>query len=237
MRMPPVTTAWSTVSASSVFSWARPISHKSSLVRVQTPLPRSQRSRLLSQLLYQVSGPVPSRPTASSYRTLFTTPPAMSDAGFYSLKATAPGNKTYDFEQLRGKVVLIVNVASKCGFTPQYKGLEALYKKYKDQGFIILGFPCNQFGGQEPENDEKIAEFCELNHGVTFPLMAKSDVNGDNTNEVYKWLKSQKAGLLGLTRIKWNFEKFLIDREGKVVHRWASTTSPEAIDAEVAKLL
>ncbi|RDX57273.1 glutathione peroxidase-like protein [Lentinus brumalis] len=161
----------------------------------------------------------------------------MSDSSFYSLKASLPGGKTFDFEQLRGKVVLIVNVASKCGFTPQYKGLEALYKKYKDQGFVILGFPCNQFGGQEPESDEKIAEFCELNHGVSFPLMAKSDVNGDNTNEVYKWLKSQKAGLLGLTRIKWNFEKFLIDKEGKVVHRWASTTSPEAIDPEVAKLL
>ncbi|KAI0331906.1 glutathione peroxidase [Cubamyces sp. BRFM 1775] len=163
----------------------------------------------------------------------------MSDdaKSFYELKAQLPGGKTYDFEQLKGKVVLIVNVASKCGFTPQYKGLQALYDKYKDRGFIILGFPCNQFGGQEPENDEKIAQFCELNHGVSFPLMAKSDVNGDSTNEVYKWLKSQKAGILGLTRIKWNFEKFLIDREGKVVHRWASTTSPEAIDAEVAKLL
>ncbi|RPD60101.1 glutathione peroxidase-like protein [Lentinus tigrinus ALCF2SS1-7] len=161
----------------------------------------------------------------------------MSDSSFYTLKATLPGGKTYDFEQLKGKVVLIVNTASKCGFTPQYKGLEALYKKYKDRDFVILGFPCNQFGGQEPENDEKIAEFCELNHGVTFPLMAKSDVNGDHTNEVYKWLKSQKAGILGLTRIKWNFEKFLIDKEGKVVHRWASTTTPEAIDAEVAKLL
>ncbi|KAI0775199.1 glutathione peroxidase [Trametes elegans] len=162
----------------------------------------------------------------------------MSEAkSFYDLKAQLPGGKTYDFADLKGKVVLIVNVASKCGFTPQYKGLQALYDKYKDRGFVILGFPCNQFGGQEPESDEKIAEFCELNHGVSFPLMAKSDVNGDSTNEVYKWLKAQKAGILGLTRIKWNFEKFLIDREGKVVHRWASTTSPEAIDAEVAKLL
>ncbi|KAI0649101.1 glutathione peroxidase [Trametes meyenii] len=162
----------------------------------------------------------------------------MSDAqSFYSLKAQLPGGKTYDFEDLKGKVVLIVNVASKCGFTPQYKGLQALYDKYKDRGFIILGFPCNQFGGQEPENDENIAQFCELNHGVSFPLMAKSDVNGDAANEVYKWLKGQKSGILGLTRIKWNFEKFLIDREGKVVHRWASTTSPDSIDAEVAKLL
>ncbi|KAF9052481.1 glutathione peroxidase [Hymenopellis radicata] len=143
----------------------------------------------------------------------------------------------YDFAQLKGKTVLVVNTASACGFTPQYKGLQALYDKYKDQGFIILGFPCNQFGGQEPKGDEDIAQFCTLNHGVSFPLMKKSEVNGDNTNEVYKWLKSQKAGILGLTRIKWNFEKFLIDKQGNVVHRWASTTTPESIDAEVAKIL
>ncbi|KII85189.1 hypothetical protein PLICRDRAFT_31959 [Plicaturopsis crispa FD-325 SS-3] len=162
--------------------------------------------------------------------------------GFYDLKAEQPGGKTFAFEELKGKVVLIVNTASACGFTPQYKGtrihsLQALYDKYKEKGFVILGFPCNQFGGQEPGDDNAISEFCTLNHGVTFPLMKKSDVNGDNTNEVYKWLKAEKSGLLGLTRIKWNFEKFLIDKEGKVVHRWASTTSPEAIDAEVAKLL
>ncbi|KAI0749776.1 thioredoxin-like protein [Daedaleopsis nitida] len=176
-------------------------------------------------------------PSLSHRRTFSSSRPAMSDSSFYSLKATLPGNKTYDFEQLKGKVVLIVNTASKCGFTPQYKGIEALHKKYKDQGLVVLGFPCNQFGGQEPENDEKIAEFCELNHGVSFPLMAKSDVNGDNTNEVFKWLKGQKAGILGLTRIKWNFEKFLVDKEGKVVNRWASTTSPEDIDATIKKLL
>nr|AGC26942.1 glutathione peroxidase [Polyporus umbellatus] len=172
-----------------------------------------------------------------------STPPtsAPSESGpsstFYSLKAQLPGGKTYDFEQLLGKVVLIVNTASKCGFTPQYKALEALYKKYKDRDFVILGFPCNQSGSQEPGNDEGIASFCELNYGVTFPLMAKSDVNGDSTNEVYKWLKNEKAGLLGLTRIKWNFEKFLVDKEGKVVNRWASTTTPEGIDSIVEKLL
>ncbi|KAH9940969.1 glutathione peroxidase [Amylocystis lapponica] len=158
-------------------------------------------------------------------------------SSFYALQAALPGDKTYDFEQLKGKVVLIVNVASKCGFTPQYKGLQALYNKYKDKDFLILGFPCNQFGGQEPGDDADISSFCELNHGVTFPLMKKSDVNGDNTNDVYKYLKNEKAGLLGMTRIKWNFEKFLIDKEGKVVARWASTTTPEAIDSEVAKLL
>nr|QBO71392.1 glutathione peroxidase [Pleurotus ostreatus] len=156
---------------------------------------------------------------------------------FYDLSATLPGGKPYPFSQLKGKVVLIVNVASQCGFTPQYKGLQALYEKYHEKGLEILGFPCNQFGGQEPGTDDEIATFCERNHGVTFPLMAKSDVNGDQTNEVYKWLKERKAGLLGLTRIKWNFEKFLIDKEGNVVHRWASTTGPEAIDKEVAKLL
>ncbi|KAF5391484.1 hypothetical protein D9757_002435 [Collybiopsis confluens] len=176
-------------------------------------------------------------------------------SGFYSLKAELPGSKVYDFADLQGKVVLIANTASECGFTPQYKGasllfllsrsetkdlplgLQELYSKYKDQDFVLLGFPCNQFGGQEPLDDDGIAEFCTLNHGVTFPLMKKSDVNGDNTNEVYKWLKSEKSGVLGLTRIKWNFEKFLIDKKGNVVNRWASTTTPAAIDAEIAKQL
>ncbi|KAB5596162.1 Glutathione peroxidase [Ceratobasidium theobromae] len=157
-------------------------------------------------------------------------------SAFYDLKAASPRGE-YSFDQLKGKVVLVVNVASKCGFTPQYTGLEALYKKYKDRGFVILGFPCNQFGGQEPGTDEQISEFCQLNHGVSFPLMTKSDVNGNDANEVYKYLKGQKSGLLGLTRIKWNFEKFLIDREGKVVGRWASTTSPESLEAEIEKVL
>ncbi|KAG1803127.1 glutathione peroxidase [Suillus subaureus] len=156
---------------------------------------------------------------------------------FYDLKTELPSGQTYDFEQLKGKVVLIVNVASKCGFTPQYKGLQALYDKYKERDFVILGFPCNQFGGQEPGDDAAIASFCELNHGVNFPLMKKSDVNGDNTNPVYQWLKNEKPGLMGLSRIKWNFEKFLIDKNGKVLNRWASTTTPQAIDATVEKLL
>ncbi|KAF9048427.1 glutathione peroxidase-like protein [Panaeolus papilionaceus] len=160
-----------------------------------------------------------------------------TESSFYSLKAELPGGKTFDFADLKGKTVLIVNVASKCGFTPQYQGLQELYNKYKDKGLEILGFPCNQFGGQEPADDDGIKEFCTLNHGVTFPLMKKSDVNGDNTNKVYQWLKNEKSGLLGLTRIKWNFEKFLVDKEGKVVQRWASTTTPAAIDAEVAKII
>ncbi|CAE6465767.1 unnamed protein product [Rhizoctonia solani] len=155
---------------------------------------------------------------------------------FYDLKAATP-REEYSFDQLKGKVVLIVNVASKCGFTPQYTGLEALHKKYKDRGLVVLGFPCNQFLSQEPGTDEQIAEFCQINHGVSFPLMKKSDVNGDDTNEVYKYLKSQKSGVLGLSRIKWNFEKFLIDRQGKVVGRWASTTTPESLESEIEKHL
>jgi len=158
-------------------------------------------------------------------------------SAFHDLKAQLPGDKVFSFSELKGKVVLIVNVASKCGYTPQYKGLQTLYDKYKDKDFVILGFPCNQFLGQEPNDDAAIGQFCELNYGVTFPLMAKSDVNGDNANEVYKYLKSQKSGLLGLTRIKWNFEKFLIDKQGNVVNRWASTTAPQSIDADIAQLV
>ncbi|RXW18135.1 hypothetical protein EST38_g7716 [Candolleomyces aberdarensis] len=162
---------------------------------------------------------------------------AAPKSGFYSLSAQLPNGKEYNFEELKGKPVLIVNTASKCGFTPQYTGLETLYQTYKDQGLVILGFPCNQFGGQEPADDKGIAEFCTLNHGVTFPLMAKTEVNGDSTNEVYKWLKSQKSGILGLTRIKWNFEKFLVDKDGNVVGRWASTTTPASIESEIKKVL
>ncbi|KAM6504330.1 glutathione peroxidase [Amanita muscaria] len=156
---------------------------------------------------------------------------------FYSLKSELGNGQPYDFAELKDKTVLVVNVASKCGFTPQYKGLQALYEKYKDRGLVILGFPCNQFGSQEPQDDKGVGEFCTLNYGVSFPIMKKSDVNGENTNEAYKWLKSEKPGILGLTRIKWNFEKFLVDKNGKVVNRWASTSTPEAIDSEIAKIL
>jgi glutathione peroxidase len=161
----------------------------------------------------------------------------MSESPFYSLKTELPSGKLYDFADLKGKTVLIVNTASQCGFTPQYTGLQKLYEKYKEQNFEIIGFPCNQFGGQEPGDDSAIQEYCAINHGVTFPLMKKSDVNGDNTNEVFQWLKSERSGLLGLTRIKWNFEKFLVDKRGNVVERWASTTTPEAIDAQIAKII
>ncbi|KAF9565356.1 glutathione peroxidase-like protein [Agrocybe pediades] len=161
----------------------------------------------------------------------------MSNSVFYSLKTDLPNGKTFDFAALKGKVVLIVNVASKCGYTAQYKGLQALYAKYKDQGFEILAFPCNQFGGQEPEDDAGIAVFCERNHGVTFPLMKKSDVNGDTTNEVYKWLKNETLGVSGIVDVKWNFEKFLINKEGQVAQRWPSSKTPEDIDADIAASL
>ncbi|MBC7987653.1 MAG: glutathione peroxidase [Sphingomonadaceae bacterium] len=135
-----------------------------------------------------------------------------------------------------GKVLLIVNTASKCGFTPQYTGLEALYRKYRDRGFEVLAFPCNQFGAQEPGDAEEIRNFCSLTYDVSFPLFAKIDVNGSNADPLWKHLKSQKGGLLG-DSIKWNFTKFLVDRDGKVVERYAPTTRPEAIEADIERLL
>ena len=137
----------------------------------------------------------------------------------------------------RGKVLLIVNTASQCGFTPQYAGLEALYRKYKDRGFAVLGFPCNQFGAQEPGSAEDIGTFCEKNYGVSFPMFDKIDVNGPNAHPLYVKLKQDAPGILGTDGIKWNFTKFLVDREGKVVARYAPTTSPNALDSDLLALL
>jgi len=145
--------------------------------------------------------------------------------------------KPVKLDRYKDKVLLVVNVASKCGFTPQYKGLEALYKQYYGKGLEILGFPCNQFGAQEPGNEEEIAQFCELNYGVTFPLFAKVDVNGNGAAPVYQYLKAAKPGLLGSEAIKWNFTKFLVDRKGKVVARYAPNDTPESLAADVEKLL
>ncbi|KAH3903011.1 peroxiredoxin HYR1 SCDLUD_000615 [Saccharomycodes ludwigii] len=156
---------------------------------------------------------------------------------FYELAPTDNKGNKYPFSELKGKVVLVVNVASKCGFTPQYKGLESLYQKYKDQGLVILGFPCNQFGNQEPGSSDEISSFCSLNYGVTFPIMKKIEVNGDQTDPVYQYLKNEKKGLLGLSRIKWNFEKFLIDKKGNVFERYGSITKPESIENDIEKLL
>ena len=140
-------------------------------------------------------------------------------------------------EQYKGKVLLIVNTASKCGFTPQYEGLEALYKKYHDKGFEILGFPCDQFGHQEPGSDEDIEQFCTLNFGVSFPLFKKTNVNGPDANPLFEALKNEAPGLLGSKRIKWNFTKFLINAEGKVLKRYAPTIKPSSIDSDIAELL
>ena len=136
----------------------------------------------------------------------------------------------------RGQVLLVVNVASKCGLTPHYRGLQSLYEEKKGSGFAVLGFPCNQFGGQEPGSEADVKQFCTTNYGVTFPMFSKVEVNGSNAHPVFAFLRRAKAGLMG-DRIKWNFTKFLVDREGNVVKRYASTTKPEKIEADIEKLL
>ncbi|CUM66822.1 uncharacterized protein PRCAT00004506001 [Priceomyces carsonii] len=158
-------------------------------------------------------------------------------SSFYDLSPADKTNQPFPFSELKGKVVLIVNVASKCGFTPQYKELEEVYKKYEDKGFTIIGFPCNQFGGQEPGSAEEIESFCKLNYGVTFPILKKIDVNGSKADPVYEFLKGKKSGLLGLNRIKWNFEKFLIDKEGNVIERYSSLTKPKSLEPKIEELL
>ena len=144
----------------------------------------------------------------------------------------------FQFSSLKGKVVLVVNTASKCGFTPQLKSLESLYKAittaHPDR-FTILGFPCNQFGSQDPGSNEEIQTFCQVNYGVTFPVLGKIDVNGESAAPIYTWLKTEKPGVMGLKRIKWNFEKFLVSADGEVVGRWASTTKPDALTETIMK--
>ena len=176
----------------------------------------------------------------------------------YSYKTTSNKGAEVDFAQFEGKVLMIVNTASKCGFTPQYDGLEALYQKYKDQGFVIIGFPCDQFAGQEPGSNEQIEEFCRLNHGVTFPLMAKTDVNGAKAEPVFEYLKAQapseeykglkakatRTMLKGISKsvekdsdILWNFTKFLVNRDGTVIKRYAPVTTPEDIEKDIQSML
>ena len=161
----------------------------------------------------------------------------MESNSFYDLEATAIDAKNVKMSDYKGKVVLIVNTASKCGFTNQYEGLEKLYQNYKDQGLVVMGFPCNQFRRQEPASEHEIQEFCKLNYGVSFPLFAKVDVNGAKTHPVYKFLKKQKPGLLGTENIKWNFTKFLIDKDGQVIERYSPDTKPENITGTIEKLL
>lgn len=159
----------------------------------------------------------------------------MSD--IYSFTATTIDGAEQSLSDYRGKTLLIVNVASKCGFTPQYQGLEALYRKFKDQDVVVLGFPCDQFGHQEPGNEEEIKSFCSLTYDVTFPLFAKIHVNGDKTHPLYKFLKHEAKGVLGTETIKWNFTKFLVDKAGKVVQRYAPTDTPEDIEKDIENIL
>ena len=154
----------------------------------------------------------------------------------YDFKAKTLQGKEVPLSDYRGQVMLIVNTASKCGFTPQYEGLENLHKKLHGKGFAVLGFPCNQFGKQEPGNESEIGQFCEINYGVSFPMFAKIDVNGADAHPLYKYLKHEKPGLLGSERIKWNFTKFLVGRDGTVVERFAPVTKPETIEGPIAAL-
>ena len=158
----------------------------------------------------------------------------------YDFSAVSVDGHEVPLAQYRGKVLVIVNTASKCGFTPQYAGLEALYEEYRDRGVVVLGFPCNQFGGQEPGSEAEIAQFCELNYGVSFPLFAKIDVNGPEAHPLFKFLKSERGGMLGaigLDAIKWNFTKFLVDADGNVVARFAPGATPASLKPEIEKLL
>jgi glutathione peroxidase len=155
----------------------------------------------------------------------------------YDISLKAADGKETTLKPYEGKVLLIVNVASKCGFTPQYEGLERLYKKFKDRGLMIVGFPCNQFGSQEPGSDSEIQSFCSLNYGVTFPVMAKVDVNGSEAHPIYQTLKKEEPGIFGTEGIKWNFTKFLVGRDGKVLKRFAPATKPEDLDEEIEKAL
>jgi glutathione peroxidase len=155
----------------------------------------------------------------------------------YDFQASTINGENVALEQYRGKVMLIVNTASECGFTPQFAGLEALWRDYQAQGLVVLGFPSNEFGGQDPGSNEQIASFCQLNYGVSFPMMGKVKVNGGEAHALWQWLKSEKPGILGIQAIKWNFTKFLIGRDGQVLKRYAPNDKPEALRADIEAAL
>lgn len=157
-------------------------------------------------------------------------------ATIFDFKALTSNGKELDFAQFQGKVLLIVNTASKCGFTPQFKGLEELNQKYKDQGLVVIGFPCNQFASQDPGSDDEISSFCQVNYGVTFQIMQKIDVNGKNAHPIFQYLRSKAGGFLS-NRIKWNFTKFLISRDGSVVKRYAPTVEPAKLESDIKSML
>lgn len=161
----------------------------------------------------------------------------MSASSLYDFEIRRLNGEAFDLAALRGKVVLLVNVASQCGFTPQYQGLQQLYTDYRDRGLVIVGVPCNQFGAQEPGSPDEIAGFCQLNYGVEFPITEKVAVNGDQAHPLYVWLKNQKPGIFGTEAIKWNFTKFLLDRNGEVVGRYAPQKTPDDLRADIEALL
>ena len=161
----------------------------------------------------------------------------MSEANFFDFQVKDINGTMVSLDTYRGKTVLVVNVASKCGFTPQYKGLEQLYQKFKDKGFVVLGFPCNQFGGQEPGTEVEIAKFCSADYGVTFPMFSKIDVNGANAAPLFTFLKSAAPGILGTEGIKWNFTKFLVDKTGKVSKRYAPKDDPDLIAKDLMAMV
>jgi glutathione peroxidase len=161
----------------------------------------------------------------------------MSQPTLFDFSSTSIAGKAADFAARRGHVFLIVNTASACGFTPQLKGLETLWQDYRDRGLVVVGYPCNQFGAQDPGSNGEIATFCEVNYGVTFPMMAKVEVNGDGTDPLWAWLKSSAPGWLGTEAIKWNFTKFLIGRDGRVKKRYAPDVAPERIRADIEEAL
>ncbi|MDT0212425.1 glutathione peroxidase [Rothia sp. ARF10] len=160
----------------------------------------------------------------------------MSDTTLSDFSATTLAGEPQDLSAYDGQVVLVVNTASECGFTPQFTGLEELWQEFRDRGLVVLGFPCNQFGGQEPGDAEEIGSFCQRNYGVTFPMFDKVDVNGDDAHPLFEWLRSEKGGMLG-SKIKWNFTKFLVGRDGKVLDRYAPTTTPDALRDDIEKAL
>lgn len=155
----------------------------------------------------------------------------------YQFEAELLEGDTKSLADYQGKVLLIVNTASKCGFTPQFAGLEKIYEKYKDRGFEVLGFPCNQFGGQDPGNNNEIGAFCQRNYGVSFPMFAKVDVKGPEAHAIFRYLTREAKGILGSENIKWNFTKFLVGRDGKVLNRYAPTTKPESLEEDIEKAL
>jgi len=161
----------------------------------------------------------------------------MTASSLHDFSALSITGAQADFASQRGKVILVVNTASACGLTPQFEGLERLWQDYRDRGLVVVGFPCNQFAGQDPGSNDEIAGFCQLNYGVSFPMMAKVDVNGADAHPVWKWLKDQAPGLMGIKAIKWNFTKFLVGKDGQVIERYAPTDEPEKLRADIEKAL